>query len=459
MSAQKEIHKAIGHLRRWADTDAWRERHEQVFDEHFTELADRLGYELEEFMDLLIEQDLIGPALEICLEDFLTRRFGPDGSNVIEDFLARRGWREGVRGRRYLRQLVESKLSLYEVTGVAPGRHCDLLELAGAGRRLRVYESSGTQTLVQWDRIAARVLPGEGKAMFSGAILPLPIETADRVLRTLATTHENLAEALEQAAMDRPELAAFEVSDDDILALMPKAINQLWLLHWLDTLERPAPELSTTDGEPLVFALTRFAVDAARRTEVIVLLDEAPEWDRDPEDEALEWIWFSDLHEEAVIKAFLDLKGDVLELRCHSRARSEAAVENLKHLLGERVDASFTRYEDPYQLLAEAGAEDPSPPLVEVGDGDVDVDEAELERLFKAQLDRHYRQTLDEPVPMLGNRSPGECVRDAAGSAEVVAWLKYLENHEQRQARRKGVAPYDFGWMWQELGLSRPKGG
>jgi hypothetical protein len=94
---------------------------------------------------------------------------------------------------------------------------------------------------------------------------------------------------------------------------------------------------------------------------------------------------------------------------------------------------------------------------VAVGDGD--VDDAELDRLLKTQLDRHYRQTLDEPIPMLGDRSPRECVQDAAGSAEVVAWLKYLENHEHREARRTGAAPYDFGWMWQELGLNRPKGG
>lgn len=457
MSLQKEIHKAVDHLRRWAETDAWRERQEQVFDEHFTELAERLGYELDAFMDQLIEYDLIGPVLEVCLEDFMTRRFGPDGSNVIEDFLKRRGWREGVRGRRYLRQLLESKLSVYEVTGVAPGRYCDLVELAGAGRRLRVYESAGTETLVQWDRIAARVLPGDGKAMFSGGVLPLSTETADRVLRALAATHEGIAEALERAAGDRPELAAFKVSDDDILVLMPKAFTQLWLLHWLETIERPTPELSTTDGEPLVFATTRFEVDAARRAEVIELLDAAPEWGRDPEDEELNWIWFSDVHEDAVIKAFLKMTGDVLELRCHSRNRSEAAVENLQRVLGERVEASFTQYQDPRQLLAEARAEEPSPPLVEAGDGD--IDEAELNRLLKTQLDRHYRQALDEPIPMLGDRSPRECVQDAAGSAEVVAWLKYLENHEQRQARRTGAAPYDFAWMWQELGLSRPKGG
>jgi hypothetical protein len=455
--AQKEIHKAMDHLRRWAETDAWRERQEQVFDEYFTELADRLGYELDAFMDLLIEYDLIGPALEVCLEDFMTRRFGPDGSNVIEDFLKRRGWREGVRGRRYLRQLLESKFSLYEVTGVVPGRYCDLVELAGAGRRLRVYESSGTQTLVQWDRIAARVLPGDGEAMFSGAVMPLSNETADRVLRVLAATHDGIAAALKYAAADRLELAGFEVSDDDILTLMPKAFTQLWLLHWLDTIERPAPELSTTDGEPLVFATTRFAVDAARRAEVIELLDAAPEWDRDPDDDALQWAWLSDNQEGAVILAFLEMTGDFLELRCHSRSRSEAAVENLQNVLGERVEAAFTQYQDPRQLLAEAGAEDPSPPLVEVGDGD--VDQAELDRLLKTQLDRHYRQTLDEPIPMLGDRSPRECVQDAAGSAEVVAWLKYLENQEHRQARRAGAAPYDFGWMWQELGLSRPKGG
>jgi hypothetical protein len=35
--------------------------------------------------------------------------------------------------------------------------------------------------------------------------------------------------------------------------------------------------------------------------------------------------------------------------------------------------------------------------------------------------------------------------------------LKQLENAGQR-AERSGRPAYDFGWIWRELGLSRPGG-
>jgi hypothetical protein len=39
------------------------------------------------------------------------------------------------------------------------------------------------------------------------------------------------------------------------------------------------------------------------------------------------------------------------------------------------------------------------------------------------------------------------------GREKVISWLKYLENGEGHRARRDGMAPYDFSWMWRELGV------
>ncbi|WP_337954396.1 hypothetical protein [Cereibacter sphaeroides] len=68
-------------------------------------------------------------------------------------------------------------------------------------------------------------------------------------------------------------------------------------------------------------------------------------------------------------------------------------------------------------------------------------------------LDRHYRDTLDQPIPVLGGKSPRQAVRSASGRRKVVDWLKYLENSS---ARNEGspLADYDFRWMWDELGLA-----
>ncbi len=67
-------------------------------------------------------------------------------------------------------------------------------------------------------------------------------------------------------------------------------------------------------------------------------------------------------------------------------------------------------------------------------------------------LDQHYRDTLDQPVPSLGGKSPRQSVRSAAGKKAVVAWLKLLENRTAGQ-RNPHLAEYDFSWMWEELAL------
>jgi hypothetical protein len=73
--------------------------------------------------------------------------------------------------------------------------------------------------------------------------------------------------------------------------------------------------------------------------------------------------------------------------------------------------------------------------------------------IVQAALTEHYQKTLDEPIPALGDLSPREAVRTAAGRRKVVEWLKYLEN--QTKSRRPSddrMAAYDFTWMWHELG-------
>ena len=71
---------------------------------------------------------------------------------------------------------------------------------------------------------------------------------------------------------------------------------------------------------------------------------------------------------------------------------------------------------------------------------------------MQEHLDRHYRETLDQPIPALGDKTPREAVRSATGRKKVVEWLKYLEN---RSAKAEGtpMAEYDFRWMWEELGV------
>ena len=75
----------------------------------------------------------------------------------------------------------------------------------------------------------------------------------------------------------------------------------------------------------------------------------------------------------------------------------------------------------------------------------------EVQALLQAQLSAHYRETLDEPIPMLNDKTPRACAADPQTRHQVIDWLKYLENTNQHSPQ----PAYDFGWMWEELGIER----
>jgi hypothetical protein len=80
--------------------------------------------------------------------------------------------------------------------------------------------------------------------------------------------------------------------------------------------------------------------------------------------------------------------------------------------------------------------------------------EDERRTIIHQSLDRHYRDMLDQPAPILGNKSPRAAAKTAEGRAKVIDWLKMLENSAAKSAgRNDDMATYDFAWLWAELGL------
>jgi hypothetical protein len=71
-----------------------------------------------------------------------------------------------------------------------------------------------------------------------------------------------------------------------------------------------------------------------------------------------------------------------------------------------------------------------------------------------APLTVSSNETLDLPVPMLGNKTPREAAKSAKGREKLVQWLKFLENGNAKQDEGASMAGYDVTWMWQELGVA-----
>jgi hypothetical protein len=142
----------------------------------------------------------------------------------------------------------------------------------------------------------------------------------------------------------------------------------------------------------------------------------------------------------------VELDGRVLVLSVNSLERSERGIELLSTMLGERVGQPLVVTQTVEQMLASPDADAPQ---------QIDLSEQERNAIIHETMDRHYRDTLDQPVPALGNKSPRAAVKTATGRARVADWLKMMENRTAKAGEsNSAMATYSFDWMWTELGIA-----
>ena len=160
--------KAVDNVLAWASCEDWVEAWRNVLDEHFAPACDDLGIE-SEALQTALGSDGYAIVFACGVEDFLSRSFGDERRNVVDEYLKRRGWRESSSGKAYLRALRASTISLYEIVDVVPGRHLVVRDLIRGADAVRVDERLGSQAAARWDRIALRLLCIGGKPCLAGS--------------------------------------------------------------------------------------------------------------------------------------------------------------------------------------------------------------------------------------------------------------------------------------------------
>jgi len=285
--------EASEHIGSWAARGRWKEECRRVLNEHLEPVCAKAGIDEDELAKLLGEHHY--QMIEACAyEDFLCRRFGPKGRNVIDDYLDQRAWKESIAGRDYLRVLRDSVMSLYEVVEVRRGRGLVLRDLIRGGAPVEVDERMGSESLVGWDLIATRVLTTGGRAYLSGAVLHFPREPADAVMRIFRDGPERARRSMPN---EMPSLtpaqrrAVAEVLGDKTVALEvgTRVFTSVWLAYTIGQLTSPPPSLTNFDGEQIVLTKVRFALAKEHMAKVTGLLDATPELAREREE--LCWSW------------------------------------------------------------------------------------------------------------------------------------------------------------------------
>ncbi len=433
----------ITNMQKYATRPEWEPLLNVVMREHIENAADALEVEPPDIGEIMGDQS--GSFIGIVFEDFATRRRA-DGTCMAADYLKRAGWRENGYARKYLEALIDSRLRLYEVTDVTPGKGLTLRPLDVAkgttAEPVFVHEKSASQHLSRWDVISARVLRVQEEFVLAGGVLPVRPDQTKVMLKTYASLRKT------------------DSSSDP----MPSLCTTAWVA-WLHAGQSaPLPQIVNRDGDELLMSKSRLPL-LARADEIAAIMNTLPEWEP-ASDHHPRWVWLatgevpaaktkSRRKSQSVSPAGTLLGEAVLERKhlvftTNSRQRMERGLLVLQEALGNKIGPALTSYEQmdldampvPGGPATSASAM-PSP--------------EEQHGMILAVLDRHYRETMRMPIPALGNKTPAQAVKTKAGRGKVIAWLKDLERSTAQGATQRGMPAYDFGWMWEELGLSEER--
>jgi hypothetical protein len=435
-------------LMKFLAREEWRECFDEVFYNHFGPVLDAGDMDFDDIAETLGEvwaMTLWGCAFE----DFLTQDFEVEGGNIVDEYLKRRGWKENAQAKSYMKALRTSVMSLYEVSEIVPGKSLVARDLVRGGDPIAVSEGTATKTLKQWDRIAARIVPLMGKNVFAGGLLPFTPQATDA-----------LFDGMRQMFGKKNAKKLLAIKDEEL-----QAAASMFTLSWLfDTLERAMglPSMQNADGDELIFHDARFPLAsgvtqkdiAARVSNIPGLSQENPKF----------WNWLEQkpkhgagkrrgpsfettMDNGARVLGNIELKGKFLHLSANSAERAQIGTTLIQQALGDLVRAPLTEIRTVEQMMAER-------PVHEKEDPGSEIPPEIAEQVVHQFMDRQYRETLDQPVGMLGNKTPRQAAKSTAGRQKVAEWLKYLENQSSRQPDPADpMATYSFEWMWQELGV------
>jgi hypothetical protein len=467
---------SLAGLIKWLGRDEWREPFEEVLWLHVGPACEQAGIEFEDIEDILGRHHFM--ALWGCaFEDFLTRTLEPDGRNIVDDYLKRRGWKEPVANKRYMQALRGSVMSLYEVSGIVPGEAFLARDLVRGGEPVRVSERTATKTLAQWERIGARLVEIDGEPIIGGGLLPFTHEASEEAIRVFKAAGTRarrefgkLAKSAGAADDARPAPGTL---DGLVLEGAAPMFTNLWLADVLPRAMDPRqPTLVNTEGDEIVFHTVRYPSCRARRwRRCASACARSRPSGRSPRPSGTGSrprplrpsrkasrrgakpltgkgrTYSVTLDDGATVLGNVELAGDAASLTANSRARAERGQALLTPLLGGLVRTPLTEIQTVERMMA--SRPDRRPPPADELPPDVQAS------IVHEAMDSHYRATLDQPIGMLGGKTPRACARTKAGRQKVAAWLKFLESESGRK-RGAGdpLGSYDFGWMWTELGIA-----
>ncbi len=379
--SRPEYTKATRNLAKWSKREPWQECFSRIIDLYLDPVEENFGLDAGDIDDLLDEHHSQMLRAYI-LGDFCAVEFGEEKQNVVDAYLEKCGWRESVRGKRYLKAIRQSVASLYEVVAVSPEGAVTIQDRFRDDDPVVLGKEEALEYLEQGDYIAGRVVTINGDPLLanehlsiSPEIVPKILETFDQLFEEYTRIHFGSAESGKEAkGIERDERA---VRDAALSSPGPAAmLSWFWMSYTLDqALSFEDDEFEDVDEEDFAYFEVYFPLKR-KPEEIASVLDAVEELER-VEDGGFFWVWvepgtpgngrirqwFSRLlgKNANVDGEYLGMveisEGEVL-LDTHSEEHAERGRNLLASCLGDRVDGariSSETMEDADSLPVGAG--------------------------------------------------------------------------------------------------------
>ncbi len=370
--------------------------------------------------------------LDILAADYVMR----NGRTPIEMFLVdpKASGDLHPTARKYVEAWGRESMGLFEVQDVVPGKSLVLKDLLARGS-IEVLERSASQSLRKWDVIFTRVARVGEAGLITGPVLEVP-------RRKLQWLVDGLKTAKDQPGDKSVTWARFFKKHWDL-------IPHLWFLMWVAPFK--GMEFQNFDGDELHDISVAYKLVADGGPGARARLDAMEELSREDHGS---WTWSEDRDRgtlENVSVAHVCVDGNSVLVRVNSREREARVRKRIDHVLGDLV-VQIDRSDQSMNLEALRRAEVPSKPEEMPDEIPLIVQRQAVHQM----LANHYRRWLDEPVPALDGLTPREAVAKRSHRQRVVSLLKDIEVGTARHNPDDPGAGFDFGWLWNELGLPRP---
>jgi len=368
------------------------------------------------------------------------------GATVASEFLAHKRRHLDPLLVRYLEACAAAPFSFHEVVSVEPGRGFALRDLM-LERETFVIDHRGSRNAKPGDIMFAQVVALDGLALIEGWG-PVVIEPGKKpAIIELRKTIRGRGDVVGEARLKERSLELIEL----YLELAERQLHPVM------------PKLQNTDGEPVELRTLVFRVDNSEAAAASLgaaqlaggedlVQDEAR---RGPDGKLIEAGWTWRRAGNAIHKSWdnttlgqIALAGRQLKVNVNSAVRAVRAKALVERLLEGNASYRATKIASTEAMLADVRSR---PEHKDDSEHERLMQMPEVRQQVAEMLMRHYTDWLDTKVPLLGERTPREAVRDRDGREAVAALIAQIERDGARQS-----PPLDPGipaMLRRELGL------